>query len=255
MQHSFDIEIAKKYGDRVAIFLNNIAFWLHKNITNKRHFYDNYHWTYNSQEAFLGLFPYWTRQNLRTIIKKCVDEDLIKIGNYNETTYDRTSWYALSSKGLELFPILKSLGCNQPIEVMKSTETLVETNQPIPDSKPDIKHKERVARKKREPLSDNFIFDDENQKLCYERRLNWKNVQEKFKANAKSKGIKSEDWQSEAKLWIMNEKQTIEQKDESVRPRMRDFTQERLDREAQQLKGKSHGSEIRRDNARGNNLY
>lgn len=139
MHHHFDIGIATKYGVNVALFLDNMAFWLSKNVANKRHFHDGFHWTYNSQEAFLKLFPYWSRQNLRTVINKCLDEGLIITGNYNETKYDRTGWYAFTEVGLNLYPFLKSLGCNQPMELMESTTSLVGINQPIPDALPDTK--------------------------------------------------------------------------------------------------------------------
>lgn len=138
-QHYFNIEIATKHGVNEAIFLNNIAFWIQKNVANNKHFYDNYHWTYNSQAAFIKLFPYWSRQNLRTIISSCEKQGLIKIGIYNEKKYDKTTWYAFTDKGLNLFPTLKSLGCNQPMDLLEPTKALVRINQPIPDNKPDNK--------------------------------------------------------------------------------------------------------------------
>src|SRR5690606_9437487 len=131
----------------VAIFLNNLAFWIHKNQANKKHFHDGRYWTYNTQEAFTELFPYWTRQNLRTVIKYCIDNNLIIKGNYNETTYDRTQWYSLTDLGLSLFDCFNNtqktpnnepipIGWNQPMERLEPTNELVRTNQPIPDSKP-----------------------------------------------------------------------------------------------------------------------
>ena len=53
MNHSFDIEIAKKYSVDEAIFLNHIAFWIQKNIANKKHFHEGQYWTYSSYPAFL----------------------------------------------------------------------------------------------------------------------------------------------------------------------------------------------------------
>ena len=146
MEHSFNVGIATKYNVNVAIFLNNLAFWIHKNQANKKHFHDGRYWTYNTQEAFTELFPYWTRQNLRTVIKYCIDNNLIIKGNYNETTYDRTQWYSLTDLGLSLFDCFNNtqktpnnepipIGWNQPMERLEPTNELVRTNQPIPDSK------------------------------------------------------------------------------------------------------------------------
>ena len=126
MNHSFDVEIAKKYGVNVATFLENIAFWINHNIANKQHFYNDMVWTYNTQDAFTLLFPYWSRQNIRTIVNKCLSENLIIItSKHNKKKYDKTTWFALTEKGLSLFPHVhenyKSLGWNQPKDWLEST--------------------------------------------------------------------------------------------------------------------------------------
>jgi hypothetical protein len=147
MHHSFDTEIAVKHGVNVAIFLNNLAFWVQKNAANKKHLKEDRIWSYNSQDALLDQFPYWSRQNIRTIISYCVKNNLIIVGNFNETAYDRTGWYTFTNEGFNLFPDVKSLvnqrinaiGWNQPMEMLESTNGLVGTNQPIPDNKPYYK--------------------------------------------------------------------------------------------------------------------
>lgn len=167
MNHSFDIDIAVKYGVDIAIFLNNIAFWTQANAGNKHHYYDGHCWTYNTQEAFTHHFPYWTRQNIRTIIKGCIDNNLLITGKYNKKGYDQTTWYALSQKGFELFPLLKPIfdanGWNQPMEWLELTNALVETNQPIPDTIPDtntyiLKEKKTKKFDYEKPLEQ--IFDE-----------------------------------------------------------------------------------------------
>lgn len=210
MQHSFDISIAQKYGVNVAIFLNNIAFWIQKNVANKSHYHDEHHWTYNTQEAYIALFPYWTRQNLRTVLKKVIDEKLIITGNYNKTKYDRKTWYAFTEKGLDLFPTLKTLGCNQPIEMMEPTQRLVRTNRPIADVNTDIKTDRPRALKKRAPLSDDFI---PNEKLIEEAHrvsgkvgLTYEQILTKFKNKKKSQGLLSQDWNAEFENWLISER-------------------------------------------------
>jgi hypothetical protein len=159
MQHSFDILIAEKYGVNVAIFLNNIAFWIQKNGANKRHFYNDRYWTYNTVESYSKLFPYWSVQTLRTTIKKAINLGLLLADNFNVNTYDRTTWYALSDDGLSLFPALSSLEpapvfiCeNQQMDLPESTNGFVRINQPIPDSKPDIKTNKTITEKSVSPI-------------------------------------------------------------------------------------------------------
>lgn len=214
MQHSFDISIAEKYGVNVAIFLNNLAFWIKKNQANNKHFYDGRYWTYNSQEAFSQLFPYWSRQNIRTVLALCEKHGLLIKGNFNESGYDRTTWYGLSDLGLSLFSCLnkehKPIGENQPMELMKPTNSLVRTNQPIPDSKPDIKPDKRERAKNRAPLSGNFYPDEKSMELLVRKAsevdLQPQDLYEKFMNVMQSTGKQSADWQAEFQNFLINER-------------------------------------------------
>lgn len=106
MNHSFDIEIARTYSVNIAIFLDHIAFWTQKNIANQKHFHKNYYWTYSSYEAFTDIFPYWTIDIIRKLIKKCISLELLIKSNFNFHKYDQTNWYALTIDGIKLFPIV-----------------------------------------------------------------------------------------------------------------------------------------------------
>ena len=45
MNHSFNIELAEKYGVECAIVIENLAFWIKKNEANNKNLYDNRYWT------------------------------------------------------------------------------------------------------------------------------------------------------------------------------------------------------------------
>lgn len=102
MEHSFDIEIAKIYGVHSAILLNNIYFWVEKNIANQRHFYEGHCWTYSTKKAFEELFPYMTSRQIGYAIDKLIEDGIIITGNFNEDRRDRTLWYSITDKGYEL---------------------------------------------------------------------------------------------------------------------------------------------------------
>ena len=104
MTHSFDVEIAKKYGVNCALILNNLYFWIEKNEANDKHFHDGYYWTYNSVKAFETLFPYLTSKQIRTAINTLVKEGIIIEGAYSENPYDHTKWYAITEKGKSILP-------------------------------------------------------------------------------------------------------------------------------------------------------
>ncbi len=105
MNHYFDVDVATKYNVNIAIFLNNLAHWTVVNIANRSNYHDFRYWTYNSRRAFLELFPYWTDDQLRTIISNAIKADLVIEGSYNQKAYDKTKWYSLSDKALLYYKI------------------------------------------------------------------------------------------------------------------------------------------------------
>lgn len=97
--HCFDVKVAEKYGVNCAIILYNLEFWIKHNEVNGKNFHDCKYWTFNSTKAFSELFPYMSQRQIETSIKKLRDDGIIITGNFNETKYDRTLWYAITEKG------------------------------------------------------------------------------------------------------------------------------------------------------------
>ena len=125
MNHSFNTEVAEKYGVDEAIMLENIAFWINKNEANRKHFYDNDYWTYNSTRAFTELFPYWTERQIQRILKSLEEKNLVKTGNYNKVAYDRTKWYGLTQ-------ISKCIYAKRQMEIHENVNGITEKVEPIP---------------------------------------------------------------------------------------------------------------------------
>lgn len=129
MEHSFDIDLAKKYGILEAILLKNLWFWIKKNEANEKNFFDGTYWTYNSTKAFNELFPYASESTIKRTLKKLQDLGLIKTGNYNEVAYDRTLWYAFKPLGIAIMS-------NRTMDDVKSYNGMIQNDQPIPYNKP-----------------------------------------------------------------------------------------------------------------------
>jgi hypothetical protein len=102
MNHSFDVDIAVKYGVNAAILLNNIYWWIRKNKANNRHYHDGCYWTYNSRTAFTELFPYLSERQIKTAMDKLIADGVVKTGDYNTDKWKRPTWYALTKKGWAL---------------------------------------------------------------------------------------------------------------------------------------------------------
>ena len=103
MKHYFNIEIATKYGMLEAVLLENIHYWIEKNKTDGRNFYDGKYWTYNSVKKFAELFPYASEKKIRSAIKVLREEGILDVGNYNQHKMDKTLWYSFTEKGETLF--------------------------------------------------------------------------------------------------------------------------------------------------------
>lgn len=132
MEHSFNIELAKKYGILEAILLKNIWFWIEKNKANEKNFYDGTYWTYNSTRAFNELFPYASESSIKRALKSLQEKGIIKTGNYNKSSYDRTLWYAFTDLG-------ESIVSNRQMEVNKSSNGNKQNGLTIPDINTDNK--------------------------------------------------------------------------------------------------------------------
>jgi hypothetical protein len=149
MNHSFDISDAEKYGVIEAILLGNLRHWVLKNKANGKHFYDGCWWTYNSVKAFAELFPYLTKDKVRRALESLRDAGAIKIGNYNQSPYDKTSWYSVNSIGENSLVDLANLpnGSGNPA----NSDTNINT---------DIKPNTRGAALTRPPEVDGQVWDD-----------------------------------------------------------------------------------------------
>lgn len=101
--HSFSPHLAKMLGLPSAIFLQHIYYWVKHNKGSNKHFYDGNWWTYNTRKGYANYFEYLTEDQIRGAISKLKTEEILLTGNYNKIAYDRTTWYALSEKGWELF--------------------------------------------------------------------------------------------------------------------------------------------------------
>ena len=166
MNHSFNIDIAKMLDVNQAIIIENMSYWLKKNIANNKHIYDGNVWTYNTVNALCEIFPYWTKNQIRRFLEKMEYNNIIKVGNYNKANYDRTKWYAIVDKTI----------CQiYQIELANLPNGNGGFAKPIPDINTDIIHiKEKVKK-------ESFDFMSV-QGLNYKYWIKWKEFKkEQFK--------------------------------------------------------------------------
>lgn len=102
MIHFFSDEVALEVGVNGAIILNHLHYWIKKNADNEMNYHDGYFWTYNSIAAYRKQFPFWSERTIYRILRELEVNGYVKTGNYNQSAYDRTKWYALTEKSVKL---------------------------------------------------------------------------------------------------------------------------------------------------------
>lgn len=140
VNHNFDISHAVKYGVNEAIFLSNLIFWLIKNRANKKHFFEGRTWTYNSYSAFSELFPYWSKDQIRGIVKSLIKQNIIITRQEGGDKRNNGLFYAIKNEA-DFLPTLKVGVVELPDPVVNSPDGVVDS----PDhslytyNKPDVK--------------------------------------------------------------------------------------------------------------------
>jgi Zn-finger nucleic acid-binding protein len=98
-----NLALAVRYGTNESLFLTNLCFWIEKNKANKVHFHNDRYWVYNTMDAWAELFPYFSKDQIRHLIDKMKGKNILLVGTFNRTRYDRTQWYSVSDEVLSLY--------------------------------------------------------------------------------------------------------------------------------------------------------
>ena len=181
MNHSFNVEIATKYGMIEAVLLEHLNFWILKNKANEINFYDGNYWSYNSTKAFTELFPYVSQRTISRALHHLEEEGIIMCGNYNKSSYDRTIWYAITDKGnsilqnnqIEDDKMANGDGQNGEwkmtkwqMEDDKMANRDAQNDQPIPDINTDIKPDINISDIKPNINKPDVIITVSNETVC-----------------------------------------------------------------------------------------
>lgn len=102
-QYVLDVSLACLVGLDEAILLRNIAYWCFKNKANERNFKNGRYWTYNTLKAYAEEFPFWSVQNIRTILNRLIHKGWLLKGSFNKDNLNHTCWYALSDSAICYF--------------------------------------------------------------------------------------------------------------------------------------------------------
>lgn len=185
MNHSFNVRLAEKVGIEEAILIENLAFWIKKNVANNKNFIDGEYWSYNSASAFQELFPYMNLKKIQRSLKKLEEAKIIKSGIYNTAKYDRTKWYCIIDKDIKKMYEIHYNTDKHSLDKMTNgkddmTNGKVENVQPIPDINTDINTDKKIDKK----------IDKINQSTLEDDKVKFrKNLREYINIVSKSTGL------------------------------------------------------------------
>jgi hypothetical protein len=103
--HSFSVEIANEFGVNVALMLNHFSFWYLKNKADNVHFRKNDYWVRMKAATMKQYYPYYSERQLRHLVDKMIDLELLKQDEFNDKKNDRTKWYCLTKKSKKVLQI------------------------------------------------------------------------------------------------------------------------------------------------------
>lgn len=126
-------DLASKIGLNEAIVLQQINYWIVQNEKKHNNFKDGYYWTFNSYERWKDQFPFWSVSTIKRIITNLEKQKLIVVGNFNRMKIDRTKWYRIDHKVLEIVEN-RPLCQNDPTNVSNWPDHSVKLTRPIPET-------------------------------------------------------------------------------------------------------------------------
>ncbi len=105
---SYYNKVARDTSTNAAVVFNCLLFYITMNEnTQKDTFRNGKYWTFISVKAISENIGHLTIKQIRTAIDKLIQGGYIVKDRFNKNHYDRTTWYALGSKGLEIQAELK----------------------------------------------------------------------------------------------------------------------------------------------------
>ena len=99
MVHFFDSDIAKKYGVNAAVLVCFLWDCIEQKSTESPQLHEGKVWVRCSVQMMTGFFPFLSYDEIRYALKRLVKGRVLTKGQFNESRFDRTSWYAFTEFG------------------------------------------------------------------------------------------------------------------------------------------------------------
>lgn len=111
MVHFFDADIAKKNGVNAAVLACFLWDCIEQKSTESPQLHEGKVWVRCSVQMMTGFFLFLSYDEIRYALKRLVKGRVLTKGQFNESRFDRTNWYAFTEFGQ--FLMMESEGRTQ----------------------------------------------------------------------------------------------------------------------------------------------
>lgn len=229
MTHSFEVDIATKFGIEAAIILHDLFYWVVKNKANDVNYYDGRYWDYNSTSALKELYPYMKEYTITTTLKRLKEKGIILTGCFNKLPFDRTTWYTLTDAGWSLFK-------GKEIDVLKTGNALFENEvfdtqeNSVFDGRENSTLDTQVIK---EPIPTHKVLSNESTSLSYNQQSMFSDIEDTKDIQSNKDIVSTKNSKSTTKQDKISLKNKIIQlinsftEDESLRKDLNEFVEHR----------------------------
>jgi hypothetical protein len=97
--HLLNPSLARRYGIHAALVAKYIWDEIWANERAGRCSFAGKTWMRSSQMMFTAIMPYLTKNMVRRALERLMKQGVIVRGEFGESSFDRTSWYAFTQFG------------------------------------------------------------------------------------------------------------------------------------------------------------
>ena len=124
---------AVDHGADAAFILAHFHFFIAGHLAEGKNQHEGRTWNYNTAQGLAKLIPHLSVDQVRYRLKKLIEAGVLRTGNFNQTGFDRTLWYAFEDeKGR--FGTETPMSENPHIEAAEVPDRSGESPGPIPTS-------------------------------------------------------------------------------------------------------------------------
>ena len=99
-EKKLNTEVARICGTNAAAIASQL--WESQSNPDAAFYIDGYPWVRASYKRITAYLPFLTVHMVQTAVKKLLREGVVKVGEYNESKFDRTHSYAFTGYGKDL---------------------------------------------------------------------------------------------------------------------------------------------------------